>query len=111
MTRPRNIVIEWCDAEKMLALARSRGWSADSTESVLDHVREDEADAWREFASVTKARAWARRNRSLDFWNEPTLAVYEWPDSRRLSWQRECVQRERYVGDGCGWHDLLGVES
>ncbi len=100
------VVVNWCDDAKMMALAKARGWTEDSANSILDLVDEDEADEAREFTTIAKAKGWARRNKERDFWRQPSVRVYAWPDRRRLSWQRETVKHVRYVGDGCGWDDL-----
>ena len=98
--------VQWVDDAKMMALARARGWTEDSADSIHDLVDEDEADKAREFPTITKAKDWAGRNKGLDFWGQPVIRVYQWPHSRRRDWERETVKRLRYVGDGCGWEDL-----
>lgn len=100
------VVVEWCDDAQMMAKAKARGWTEDAPESVLDLVDEDECSEAREFPSVTKAKAWASRNKARDFWRQPDIRVYQWPTARRLSWEREIVRHLRYVGDGLGWDDL-----
>lgn len=102
----RLIVVEWCDSDRMLELARSRGWDENSEASILDLVEESEAEHGRQFATIASAKSWARRNKVKDFWQQPSVRVYEYPDVRCLSWQRETVKHIRYVGDGCGWDDL-----
>jgi len=100
------VIVQYCDNATMMALASARGWTEYSSDSIIDLVDEDEADVEREFPTLTKAKDWSRRNKALDFWNQPSIRVYEWPDRRRFSWQRETVKHLRYVGDGCGWDDL-----
>lgn len=102
----KAVVVNWCDDAGMMALAKARGWTEDSSASILDLVDEDECDKTREFLTISKAKDWARRNRELDFWKQPSIRVYGWPDSRRRSWERETVKHLRYVGDGCGWDDI-----
>ena len=99
------VFVHWCDDKKMLATARALGWTEDSDDNILDLVDEDVADAEREFPSITKAKAWARRNTALDFWRQPSIRVYSWPDRCRRSWQRETVRQLRYFGEGLGWDE------
>lgn len=99
-------VVEWCDNIVILALAVSRGYVPDSNDPILDVVEENEATREREFPTYAKAKAWARRNRKLDLWETPSVKVYEWPDSRRFSWQCERLSHIRYIGDGNGWETI-----
>jgi len=103
-----TIVVSWCDEAQMMEKAKARGWTDDGLDgpSIHDLVDEGDCERDREFTTLSKAKDWARRNKTLDFWGQPSIRVYEWPDQRRLSWQRETVKRLRYVGDGCGWEDL-----
>lgn len=103
----QTIVVHWCNDAKMMALAKERGWTEDSADSILDLVEEDEAETERGFPTITKAKEWARRNKTRDFWCQPSVRVYAWPDGRRMSWQRETVKHVRYVGDGCGWDHVI----
>lgn len=98
-------MVRWVNAEKMTALARSRGMTDDG-DGLLDYASEDECSESREFPSVAKAKDWARRNKALDLWHQPEIAVDAWPNSRRLSWERETVRRLRYVGGGLGWEEI-----
>jgi hypothetical protein len=102
----REVVVTWCHDKTMMELAAARGWTEDSELSINDLVEESEADQHREFPTVTKAKNWARRNKGLDFWRQPSIRVYEYPDARRLDWQRERVQHLRYIGDGYGWEAI-----
>jgi hypothetical protein len=100
------VVVEWVDTGQMYDLAKARGWTEEGADSLLDLVQEDECERTREFPSVTKAKAWARRNRTMDLWNEPDIRVYEWPNAARRSWEREQTRHLRYIGDGCGWEEI-----
>jgi hypothetical protein len=102
----RAVVVQWCDDATMMAAAKAAGWDEDSAASILDLVDEDIATKAREFPSITKAKEWARRNKALDFWRQPAIKVYEWPNARRRDHERERVQFLRYVGDGLGWEDV-----
>ena len=99
------VIVNWCNDVKMVELAKARGWAED-TDGILDFVEENEAKETREFPTLTKAKDWARRNKTRDFWHQPAIFVYEWPDRRRLSWQREVVTHIRLVGDGYGWDEI-----
>lgn len=99
------IVVDYCDGAKMVALAKARGWVED-TDGILDFVEEYEASVEREFPTLTKAKDWARRNKARDFWLQPAVRIYQWPDCKRLLWQRECVKHLRLIGDGYGWEEI-----
>ena len=107
MTMHTVIFVQWCDDGQMMARAKARGWTEDAPESVHDLVDEDECNETREFPSVAKAKAWASRNKARDFWRQPSIRIYQWPSTRRLSWERETVRHLRYVGDGLGWKELI----
>ena len=102
----RSVVVEWTDTARVYALAKARGWTEDGPASLLDLVDEGECGETREFPSITKAKAWARRSRDRDLWNEPDIRVYAWPNEHRRSWEREQISHLRYVGDGLGWVEL-----
>ena len=106
MSAHRAFVAHWCDDKTLMQLARERGWHEESTDSLLDLVREDEADQARRFDSLAKAKDWARRNRMLDLWHQPSVYVYEWPNEREFSWERETAVCWRYRGDGMGWEKM-----
>ncbi len=108
MQRPViEVSVYWIDAALMQRLAIARGYLDDSSASWLDYVETDECEKSRGgFSSVTKAKAWAARNRGLDLWSQPEIACHEWPNARRLSYERTTTRRLRYVGDGYGWEEL-----
>jgi hypothetical protein len=102
----RSIVVNWIDEAAVIAAATKNGWTAG--ESLADFVNDiNDYDKVKDgFSSVAKAKDWARRNRHLDVFGNPEVIVYEWPDERKLSWERERVQSMRYIGDGQGWEDV-----
>ena len=102
----KAVVVSWCNSQKMIALAKGRGWVEDA-DGLLDYVKEHEAEETRECPTLAKAKDWARRNKASDFWGQPSIRVYTWPDRRRRSWQRETVRHIRLVGSGLGWEDIL----
>lgn len=105
-TPTREIVVSWIDEAAAIVAAKKNGWA--EGESLADFINDlnDYDKAKSGFASVTKAKAWARRNKRLDVFSGPEVIVYEWPNERKLSWERERVQLMRYVGDGQGWESV-----
>lgn len=103
---PRMVCVEWCDDATMTAAAKAAGWTEDSADSILDFVDETSAVKARQFQTIAKAKDWARRNKALDFWGQPSVKVYEWLNDKRRSWERERISHMRYVGDGFGWEDV-----
>lgn len=101
-------VVKWTDTGSVMKAAESKGWSENSADSLADVVDFDSHTKEKEFASLAKAKNWARRNRSMDIWNEPDIAIYQWPNDRRLSWERETVRILRYIGNGLGWEEICG---
>jgi hypothetical protein len=102
----RQVTVQWCDDAEMVKMAKDRGWTEDSPFSILDLVEEGEASKSKTFETMAKAKEWARRNKMNDFWRQPSVVVYEYPNNLMRSWQREIAKHLRYVGDGCGWDDL-----
>lgn len=111
MTRAvRRTFASWIDDGAAQSAARAKGWTPDGADSLLDvlgvAIDCGDFDRVREFASAAKAKDWARRNKARDMWGQPEVVTYEWPDARQLSWERTCVKRERYIGDGLGWENI-----
>lgn len=105
MPAVQDIVVSWCSEASMIQAATARGWT--EGESLLDYVEPfDHEERKAEFSSVTKAKAWAVRNRMLDCWREPSIHVYAYPNERRRHWEQETVRSLRYSGGGDGWVDI-----
>lgn len=102
----RAVIVEWIDTATVIAKAKERGWTEESADSLHDVVDVDYYSKTREFPSVTKAKAWASRNKTRDLWNQPSIYVYEWPNANRRSWERERVRHLRYQGGGDGWEEV-----
>lgn len=100
----RRVYVEWTDEARMISEATPKGWTEGA--SLADFIDMDAFYESREFPSVTKAKAWAVRNRKRDVWSQPEVTVYEWPDSNARSWERERVVSLRYQGDGDGWEEM-----
>lgn len=102
----RSIVVNWIDEATVIAAAKKNGWA--EGESLADYVNDindyDKVKAG--FSSVTKAKAWAVRNKALDIFSSPEVIIYEWPNARKFHWERERVKFLRYVGGGEGWEEL-----
>lgn len=99
------IVVQWIDNTLLLQAAKDKGWTEEGNVDLTDVVDVDLFIKVREFPNLTRAKSWARRNRARDLWSQPCIVFFRWPDSRRLSWQRETTRRLRYVGDGLGWEE------
>lgn len=102
----RDVVVCWIDEASVIAAATKNGWT--EGESLADFVNDindyDKVKAG--FSSVTKAKAWAVRNKHLDIFSSPEVIVWEWPNYRKFHWERECIRFIRYSGDGMGWEEL-----
>ncbi len=106
----RSIVVNWIDEAALIVAATKNGWT--EGESLADFVNDindyDKVKAG--FSSVTKAKAWAVRHKRLDIFSSPEVIVYEWPNYRKFSWERERVRFLRYSGNGMGWEELGAAE-
>ena len=102
----RSIVVWWIDEATVIAKAKESGWQ--EGESLADYVNDlNDYDKTKVgFSSVTKAKAWAVRNKRLDVYNSPEVLVYEWPNYRKFPWERECIRHLRYCHPGRGWEEM-----
>lgn len=105
MIAHQSVEVGWIDDADMQALARERGYVGEN--SLADFVDYGEVMRFKSgFSSVTKAKAWAVRNRTKDIFCNPEIRVYEYPDEHKHSYEAELVRYLRYIGSGDGWEEL-----